>query len=185
MAQTWAGWQAAVLKDIPAPASAANVRFLTEWHGFELSGAQFNPLNTTQREPGSTSFNSVGVQNYRTHAQGALATATTLKNGFYPNIVTALKQGDPYAYVDAPAVGQEITRWGTPRFAAKYLAETSPNQPGTTFTPTDGPNVPHMHHGWADLRNSMNKHLPRQLEKSATATRIAYGTLAHRHAKGH
>jgi len=119
-----------VLADIPAPNTAANVKFLTDWHSFELSGAQYNPLNTTQKESGSTTFNSAGVQNYTGPTQGARATAQTLTNGFYGNIVAALKEGDPYVYPDRAAVGVELTTWGTPNFAASYLGKTSPSSPG-------------------------------------------------------
>ena len=57
-------------------------------------------------------------------------------------------------------------------------------QPGPTAPPTAGTATPHMHHGWADLRQSVNVHLPNQLRKSDTATRAAYRVLAGRHRKG-
>jgi hypothetical protein len=178
MPQTWTGWAAAVLADIPAPATAQNVKFLTDWHGFELSGAQYNPLNTTQREPGSTSFNSVGVQNYPTPKVGATATAHTLTNGFYGNIVAALKEGNPYVYPDRAAVGQEITTWGTPSFAAAYLGKVSPPTPGPTFTPTDYALPSSSPHGWLELQRSVAGNLPTALKRAKAIRKDALRRLA-------
>jgi hypothetical protein len=45
---------------------------------FDPEQARFNPLNTTQPMPGATAFNSVGVRNYVSLAQGIEATAKTL-----------------------------------------------------------------------------------------------------------
>lgn len=43
---------------------------------------------------------------------------------------------------------------------------------------------PTMHSGWADLRNSVTKHVPAQLATSDTAVRAAYRVLAHRTRRG-
>lgn len=59
---------------------------------------------------------------------------------------------------------------------------SSPPAPGGSggggATVTADTQTPHMHHGWADLRNSMNHHLPNQLTASDTAVRAAYRVLA-------
>jgi hypothetical protein len=161
--QVWSGWQAAVLADIPAPDTADNVRFLTDWHSFELSGAQYNPLNTTQKESGSTTFNSAGVQNYTGPTQGAKATAQTLDNGFYGNIVAALKEGSPYTYAMSPAIGRELTTWGTPNFAAKFLGTAAPSQPGgilNTAPPEPGQSsIAGFHQVGLVLAHGLPKHL--------------------------
>jgi len=52
----------------------------------EGGSAKFNPTNTTLRLPGSTNYNSVGVQNYTSAEQGIEATVKTLKQqccGYY------------------------------------------------------------------------------------------------------
>ncbi len=53
-------------------------------------GASYNLLNTTQREPGSTDFNSVGVQNFVSFTQGIQANTQVLENGLYNNLLQAL-----------------------------------------------------------------------------------------------
>lgn len=71
-----------------------------------------NAYNTTQRMPFSTTFNSVGVQNYRTGKEGIQATVKTLHypNHGYGQIIHALR-------INAPAI--KIVRafgrsdWGT------------------------------------------------------------------------
>jgi hypothetical protein len=76
------------------------------WH----NSANFNPLNTTLRLPGSSVMgggNTAGVQSYRNWAQGLKATADTLRN--YPGVLSALRAGD--AMQVANAVGS--SPWGT------------------------------------------------------------------------
>jgi surface antigen len=72
------------------------VSFMIGWSleesGHNLSNAaRYNLWNTTQRAAGSTTYNSVGVQNYASFAQGIQANAATLNNGLYPNLVSALR----------------------------------------------------------------------------------------------
>ena len=67
--------------------------FLAAWSQFEGGGATWNPFNSTQTKNGSTRYNSVGVQNYKTANDGVGATYQTMTNGNYPNIVAGLKKG--------------------------------------------------------------------------------------------
>lgn len=57
-----------------------------------------------------------------------------------------------------------------------------------SYAPPDaaaGAVAPHMHAGWADLRNAVNRHLTHQLGRSDSATRAAYRVLAQRGKRGH
>src|SRR5262245_54847945 len=83
---------------------------MVAWMRSEGGGATFNPMNTTDRMPGSTSYNSAGVQNFRNFHQGLAATLKTLNNGRYGGIIQALRQGRN-AYAVAQAVGDSA--WGT------------------------------------------------------------------------
>lgn len=88
-------WRA-MLADMGAPATAANLASLEAWLPHEQpwpSLATWNPLDSTQPMPGSTVYNSVGVQNYPTASEGAEADARTLENGYYPSILAALRNG--------------------------------------------------------------------------------------------
>ena len=51
------------------------------WEAQESTEARFNPLATTHAMPGATDFNSVGVKNYRSVAQGLAAARETLEEG--------------------------------------------------------------------------------------------------------
>lgn len=82
-----------VLNGIGAPVTAANIRSIEAWAVREGGGGTNNPLNTTQQMPGSTNFNSVGVQNYSSWTQGVNATVDTLENGNYADLVAAFKSG--------------------------------------------------------------------------------------------
>ena len=96
--------------------------------------------------------------------------------------------GNASAAVAIAKGGASFTAWTTYKLGTykAYLQSggTPAPQPGPTTPPTAGNQTPNMHHGWADLANSLNRHLPRQLAKSDTATKAAYRALAHRSRRG-
>jgi hypothetical protein len=112
-------WAAALLSSGGWPRSACNLSAVTAWEAAEggnwANTARFNPLDTTQAEPGSWSMNSVNVQAYPSWAEGFTATLTTLRNGRYGPVLAALAAGD-----DAQAVADAVAAspWGTGPFAA-------------------------------------------------------------------
>lgn len=111
-------WAQALLTAMNLPVTQANLAALTAWEmaegGHWHNTAAFNPLNTTQPEPGATSMNSVGVKAYLSWQQGFLATITTLRNGRYDAIIAALRAGN-----DARAVAAAVAAspWGTGSFS--------------------------------------------------------------------
>lgn len=94
-----------------------NLRAVVSWEyaesGVPPNAAKFNPLNTTQKMPGSWDFNYNGgypVQNYPDYRTGIVANAKVIHNGYYPNVVAALTAGnDAQAVVDAVVASP----WGT------------------------------------------------------------------------
>ena len=58
----------------------------------EGSKAENNPDDTEEHEPGSTPFNSAGVQNFATFAEGVDAMIATLGNGLNDEVVNGLRQ---------------------------------------------------------------------------------------------
>lgn len=122
-----ANWQHQILQQIGAPLSLQNLHVLNAWAQAEGGSAQNNPFNTTLETQHSLSpYNSfVGgdggtyhVWNYATPQAGIAATVQTLKNGYYPNILAALRQG-----TDAHAVAHAIANspWGTGRGVLNVL----------------------------------------------------------------
>jgi hypothetical protein len=71
----------AFLPAVGAYVTQRNMRAMMAWMQAEGDAGRFNPLNTTQKMPNSTTFNEVGVQNYATFAEGVEATAKTLNYG--------------------------------------------------------------------------------------------------------
>lgn len=90
----------AVLNDLGVPDTPQNRSFIIGWSRAEGTAAKNNPLATTLALPGSVPLpgNSAGVQQYPTIAEGAQATAATIGNGRYPNIVAALRTGGAVAH---------------------------------------------------------------------------------------
>lgn len=102
-------WQAQLLNAIGAPVTAVNATFLSLWAQAEGGSARNNPLNTTQPASGATNYNSVGVKNYPDQATGVAALATTLKNGRYSGVLSALQRQDSTAAARAVVASP----WGT------------------------------------------------------------------------
>lgn len=85
--------------------------FMRRWNRAEGNGAAWNPWNTTQRAPGSTSFNSVGVQNFP-NMQTAVNAYVGLFNrnpNWYGAILSALRGTDEMAMARAV----KASPWGT------------------------------------------------------------------------
>jgi hypothetical protein len=114
---TPAQWAKDFLDAAVLPVTAENVRAVVSWiraeSGDPPNAARFNPLNTTERMPGSWNYNYNGgypVQNYGDYQTGIRANAIVLRNGRYPQVVAALQRGnDAEAVINAVVVSP----WGT------------------------------------------------------------------------
>ena len=106
-------WAKSLLSGIGAPATAANLQFISAWIRAEGTKARYNPLAVTDRMPGSTAFNSNGgypVQNFAKPEHGLQATVQHLTK-YTPGIIRALKSGR----LTARQLAQEVlaSGWGT------------------------------------------------------------------------
>lgn len=88
----------AALADLGAPGTAADIASLEAWAAHEGpwgSVGHWNPLDTILPEPGSWAFNTFAgglhVQSYPSAAEGAQATAATIRG--YPQITASLRSG--------------------------------------------------------------------------------------------
>jgi peptidoglycan hydrolase CwlO-like protein len=77
----YGAWAGLFLRAVGAPGCQANLITLVAWQYSEFTQAAWNPLADTLAMSGSTTFNSVGVQNYVSLDQGLQATRFTLVNG--------------------------------------------------------------------------------------------------------
>ena len=127
----------AVLTRIGAPITAANLGAFSAWAAGEGTCAQFNPLATTQPEPGATPFNTLHdgghVWNYPSMALGVQATVTALTNGLYQRVIEAFVASGGVAAV-AGAVEQ--SPWGTSTFGSPTYAGKACADDGGSGTPT-------------------------------------------------
>ncbi|MCW2897748.1 MAG: hypothetical protein JWO67_13 [Streptosporangiaceae bacterium] len=103
------GWPQRLLQAAGLPVTATNVTFLALWSKAEGGNATYNPLNTTQPAAGASNYNSVGVKNYPNEAAGLQATAATLHNGRYDQVLAALQKSD----MKAAARAVVASPWGT------------------------------------------------------------------------
>lgn len=134
-------WRRALLKAIGAPATPSNLRFLTNWQRWEgghtNNSAKFNWLNTTQESQGAIGeINSVGVKRFNNFQNGIIATASTLMNGRYDDIVQAMIKGNPYKY----DVSSGLQTWvsgsptGNPGYAQKVLGGSAAPKAAQAYT---------------------------------------------------
>lgn len=111
-AMNWGEYNAQVTENLGAEVTLHTRRALAAEAQSEGGGAKNNLYNTTLRLPGSTSYNSVGVQNYVSPEQGVVATVKTLKQhccGYY-KIRRRLRANAPARSIDK---GFGESEWGT------------------------------------------------------------------------
>jgi cell wall-associated NlpC family hydrolase len=142
-----------LLANLAVPVSPSNVAAIQAWASGEGSAARFNPLDTTQPEPGATPYNANGpdpVENYPDYQSGLAATVATLEPGghaspLYGGILAALQAGTSASAVEGAV---QASPWGTRRFPdANYPASANfPGFPGSvpaggayTLAGTSGP----------------------------------------------
>ena len=111
------GFFARVGAHMGAEFSPATLALLNFWSRYEGTTARYNPLATTTPQGNSSRYNGIGVQNFQSPDDGALATARTLMNGHYPALRSALvRNADVEAFRD-PEIVAEVRVWGTSGFA--------------------------------------------------------------------
>jgi hypothetical protein len=127
----------AVLTDLGDPTGSTDTTNVVGWEAQEGGNwhntAKYNPLNTTQPEPGSVNFDTGkpggGVQAYTSWQEGVDATVATLNQNQvgYPKIITDLATSDDWKTF---AGDVDASAWGT-----KGLVPTSPPPPSGSGNP--------------------------------------------------
>jgi peptidoglycan hydrolase-like protein with peptidoglycan-binding domain/murein DD-endopeptidase MepM/ murein hydrolase activator NlpD len=107
-----------ILKELGAPVTSENLKFLYAWRQAEGKGGRYNPFNTTWKLPGSTNMNKVGVQHYKSLEDGMIATLKTLRNGRYSCIVDGLKNDIGASQISKCS---SLKTWGTGDLVAKVV----------------------------------------------------------------
>jgi hypothetical protein len=112
------------LPRIGAEVTKHNLVAMMAWMQAEGDAGRFNPLNTTERRPGSTDFNWVHVQNYLSYRDGLAATVHTLnvganQNQFGYRAIRRRFQRNARAAEILKAV--EDSAWGTGGLASEVL----------------------------------------------------------------
>ncbi len=121
------------------------IDWVVGWSVYETntnSGAKFNLLNTTQPMPGATDFNSVGVKNYTSYAQGIQANQITVQNGRYGYLSQALFTNN-MRVLNPPSSGvqSDLHTWcGGCGYGANF-ASVGPSHRGDVFSYGDAQSV--------------------------------------------
>jgi hypothetical protein len=91
-------WATAFLGELDDPVTRNNLVVIVAWQTAEFTSAKWNPLATTYPMPGATTYNSSGVRNYVSLAQGLDASRLTLSRfgyGYESILVNLKRSADP------------------------------------------------------------------------------------------
>jgi hypothetical protein len=92
-------WASRFLREMHVPRCSENKIVVVAWQVNEGTAAVWNPLATTYDMPDDTKYNSVGVRNYASLAQGTDASRLTIERGYtiygYGEIVRRLDRCAP------------------------------------------------------------------------------------------
>jgi peptidoglycan hydrolase-like protein with peptidoglycan-binding domain len=109
----------AILKNIGAPITSENLKFLYAWRQAEGHGGKFNPFNTTWKKPGSVAIDKDGVQSYKDINDGLSATVKTILEPRFKCIADGLRQN---IGADKIAACPCIEEWGTGALLGQVVA---------------------------------------------------------------
>jgi peptidoglycan hydrolase CwlO-like protein len=120
-------WGDRFLSQLGAPDCRENRVVVVAWQANEFTQARWNPLATTHAMRGSTDFNAVGVQNYRSLTQGLRASAKTLTGGAISYGYAAILD-DLHACASAIATAEAInaSAWCRGCSNGQYVTELVP-----------------------------------------------------------
>jgi hypothetical protein len=95
------------------PVTPQNIQWIEQWVSREGGGGANNPLNTTQDTPTATVLagNKSGVKNYSSLDEGVGATVTTLVNGDYTHILSALQSGNALQADQQGLLSKDLLTW--------------------------------------------------------------------------
>lgn len=180
MAATWSGWIIQFLNRANILNTPPNQTFMTEWAKHAPGSCKRNPIDLTKAVSGSTRCgNTVGgfgrSQNYPTHAAAAQAFNLSMHTAWVKPLLDALNSGNPFQIGDRSKVVAVLNRWASPSFASWYATATTSG--GSGGGGGGGGKASHAHHGWADLRHTVNHNLPKALRTSGHNTSAALRAL--------
>lgn len=172
----WAGWQKQLAEAAGFRFSEALGEVLYEWHTHAASDCNRNPIDISHRATGATNCKRLTrlrqAKNYPSRNAAAHAFSQQIHSGQFPALLRALNSEHFYQQPNPAAVVRDLQRWGSPRFA-RYYTNHATRGSGGTPGPGGQTDAPHIHKGWHQLRRSLNRNAPRQLDKAHTLTRQA------------
>jgi hypothetical protein len=166
---TWGGWQAEFLTAAQVPNTTNNRRFLTDWNSHAETNCRDNPVDLSAKVSGSTNCHSLPAitakaQNYTTHGNAAHAFYVQTHAGSSKALLAALASGNPYTVNDTGTVAEDLSAWGSQKFAQAYFAETAGQRGGGGSPDTY---APRSVRAWGELQKQVNRTLPRTLRHMA------------------
>lgn len=179
---TWSGWQNEFLLAAKIIDTPPNRDFLTEWAKHASSPqCRSNPIDLHVKVGGSTNCDhpagfAYWTQAYKSHGDAATAFARQVNALSATSILDTLGTGNPWQDPGFKLVYKDLKAWPSNNFASWYLNKM---QGSSGSGSGSGTKASHTHHGWADLRHTMNHNLPKALRFSGHNTSAALRSLGH------
>lgn len=188
----YTGWQRDLLAVVKLPDTAANRRFLSDWHSHASSDCKLNPVDLTHviKDAGSGGARhsqdckavtlpsgSAHFQAYDDRVWTRTAFAAQLTSGDYPHLRHALRTGNPYSpqrfnLTAAQAIAADLGAWGSGAFGNAYIKTMAAGGPIPQVK------AARLHKGYADLQRSVNHRFPQALRRSQHSVNAGLRSIA-------
>jgi hypothetical protein len=149
-----------VLTQMGLPDTQSNLIALGAVAHLEGLNDRFNPLNSVVQSGNSTQFNSVGVQDYKSYANGVAGTVALLQGSHWDGVVNALREGNSTGNVLAA-------------FTSAYTWD-----PGVQFSASSGGSVLNQSIGNGPSGTLGTDGSPAPVAPSVTASSITSGEIS-------
>lgn len=178
---TWSGWIQQFLSAAGLPNTDGNRTFLSDWAAHADSSCKNNPIDLSRSMSGSSNCHTLTstrkAQNYTSHTQAANAFKAELDSGTFGQLLAGFKSGDPFTIAKLPDVLGDLLTWGSSQFES-YLENEFGVTPSGSGLGGGNASSPKAHHGWQDLRRSLNHNMPGALRASQRNTAAALRSLS-------
>ncbi len=172
----WNGWQADLLSHAGIPNTTNNRNFLSSWHSHAETNCHNNPIDLSVHSAGATNCHALPAvtahaQNYSTTGNAVHAFDVQIHQNAYQHLLAALLTGNPYTASGTGLASQDLTKWGSQKFAQFFFNATA-GAPGR-----GGGYKPTSTKAWGSVQRSVNRGLPTMLRRvgalnKATSTQL-------------
>ena len=178
---TWSGWEIQFFNRAHILNTPPNQRLLTAWANHATSpNCANNPIDLSIAVGGSSHCHAnTGIHHwtmrYGSHGDAASAFDTEIHQAWAHALLSALNSGNPFQVANWNDVVSVFVSWGSVSMSNWYFNQFQTSGGGGGGGGGKGARA---HHGWTDLRHSINHNMPKALRASEQHTSAALRALS-------